>query len=83
MVASNVLDATGDARLAMEYIGDKDLKQMNSYLKRRDNRLERASQALSAASLKPFLNRSPVARRRRATESAPGNRGATTTSATG
>ena len=39
MVAGEVNAKTGDAVLAMHYIGDTDLKTMKSYLKRRDDRL--------------------------------------------
>lgn len=50
MAAGNVADRTQDARLGMEWIGDKDPKQMNRYLKRRNERLERAGQAAGATS---------------------------------
>jgi integrase len=45
MVAGNVADATQDARLGMEWINDKDPKQMNRYLKSRVVRLDRAAEA--------------------------------------
>lgn len=45
MNAGNVADVTGDARLGMEWIGDRDPKQMNRYLKRRTERMERAAEA--------------------------------------
>jgi hypothetical protein len=35
MVAGNVADRTGDDRLGMEFIGDRDMKQAKKYLKRR------------------------------------------------
>lgn len=47
MVAGNVADRTGDDRLAMEWIGDKDMKQARAYLRRRDERLQRAADAAS------------------------------------
>lgn len=47
MVAGNVLDATGDDRLAMEWIGDKDQKQARAYLKKRRARMERAAGAVT------------------------------------
>ncbi|HEX5437129.1 MAG TPA: tyrosine-type recombinase/integrase [Gemmatimonadaceae bacterium] len=43
MVAGDVADRTGDARLGMEWIGDRDMKQANSYLKQRRERMERAA----------------------------------------
>lgn len=49
MVAGNVADRTGDARLGMEWIGDKDMKQMRNYLKRRTDRLKRAADAASGS----------------------------------
>lgn len=48
MVAGNVLDATGDDRLAMEWIGDKDQKQARAYLKKRRQRMERAAESISS-----------------------------------
>jgi hypothetical protein len=42
--AGNVADRTGDMRLAMEWIGD-DIRQAPAYLKRREERLERAAAA--------------------------------------
>jgi integrase len=45
MTAGNIADATGDMRLAMEFIGD-DVRQAPAYLKRRENRLERAADAI-------------------------------------
>lgn len=47
MVGGNVADRTGDARLAMEYLGDKDMKMAKHYLKVRKERLERAANAVS------------------------------------
>jgi integrase len=43
MVAGNVADRTGDDRLGMEWIGDKDMKQARSYLKQRKERMEKAA----------------------------------------
>lgn len=45
MAAGNVYDATGDVSLAMAYIGD-DIRQAPAYLKRRDERMERAAEAV-------------------------------------
>ncbi len=45
MSAGNVADVTGDARLAMEWVGDRSPKMMNAYLLRRDSRLEKAAVA--------------------------------------
>jgi hypothetical protein len=39
MVAGEVLAQTGDPKLAMDFIGDTDLRVMQRYLKRRDDRL--------------------------------------------
>ena len=39
MVSGEVLERTGDPVLAMHYIGDTDMKVMQKYLKRRDDRL--------------------------------------------
>lgn len=43
--AGTVADATQDARLGMEWVGDRDLKQAKSYLKRRNERMDRAAEA--------------------------------------
>jgi integrase len=43
MVAGDVADRTGDDRLGMEWIGDRDMKQQRAYLKRRKERLDRAA----------------------------------------
>ena len=45
MASGNVWDATDDARLAMAWIGDVDPKMAQRYLRRRDERMERAAQA--------------------------------------
>lgn len=50
MVVSDIYDATGDLEAAMDFIGDRDLKQKRSYLKRRDERREKAKQAVDGAS---------------------------------
>lgn len=46
MAAGNVYDVTKDAIAAAEWIGDKDLKQMRSYLKRRGERLQAGKAAM-------------------------------------
>lgn len=48
MIAGDVADRTGDARLGMEWIGDRDDKQMRKYLKRRGDRLRRAADSISS-----------------------------------
>lgn len=45
MAAGNVYDALKDPLAAAEWIGDRDVKQMRSYLKRRADRLEAARDA--------------------------------------
>lgn len=45
MAAGNVYDALKDPLAAAEWIGDRDVKQMRSYLKRRAERLEAARDA--------------------------------------
>ena len=47
MVAGNVLDATRHPKLALEWVGDRDLKQMKSYLLRREDRLRLAAEAVA------------------------------------
>lgn len=49
MNAGNVADRTGDARLGMEWIGDRDLKQAPKYLKRRSERMDRAAAAATGS----------------------------------
>jgi hypothetical protein len=66
MVVGNITDKTGDARLAMQYVNDRDLKQLPSYLKVREERTDRASAVLSELTPKASLNRPPSARRGRA-----------------
>lgn len=46
MVAGNVADRTGDDRLAMNFIGDRDLKQAKKYIKRRRESMQRAADAV-------------------------------------
>ena len=43
--AGNVADGTGDMRLGLEWIGDRDLSQAKAYLKRRDERMDTAATA--------------------------------------
>lgn len=45
LAAGNVSDATGDARLGMEWVGDRDMKQAKAYLKQRTSRMEKAASA--------------------------------------
>ena len=45
LAAGNVADVTGDMRLGLEWIGDKDLAQAKAYMKRRDERMETAATA--------------------------------------
>lgn len=61
MVAGNVADRTGDDRLGMQFIGDRDMKQAKKYLKRRDERLERAARSVEtkAPTLPPITTRLP------------------------
>ena len=47
MAAGNVLDATRGPKLALEWVGDRDLKQMKSYLLRREDRLRLAAEAVA------------------------------------
>jgi integrase len=61
MLAGDVLAATGNPKLAMEAIGDRDLKTMERYLKRREGALSEAFRRLdepAAASSRPPENRS-------------------------
>jgi integrase len=46
MVAGDVADRTGDDRLGMQWIGDRDMKQARAYLKKRKERMERAASVL-------------------------------------
>jgi site-specific recombinase XerD len=45
-VAGDVLDATGDYKLALDWIDDQDLRMARKYLKRRSKRLESAARAI-------------------------------------
>lgn len=47
MVAGDVAETTGDAKQAMDFIGDRDPKMMVKYLKRRKSRLVDAAKALN------------------------------------
>ncbi|MCY3018348.1 MAG: hypothetical protein NTW87_04855 [Planctomycetota bacterium] len=47
MVAGDVAETTGDAKQAMDFIGDRDPKMMVKYLKRRKSRLVDAARALN------------------------------------
>lgn len=67
MSAGNVADRTGDDRLGMEWIGDKDMKQAKKYLKRRNERFARAAAAASTAPVPapaPPAPSAPAARKR-------------------
>lgn len=46
MVAGPVLEETGDPVLAMQFIGDSDLRMVTKYLKRREDRLRAAAELL-------------------------------------
>ncbi len=46
MVAGDLVDATGSDRLAMEAIGDRDVKMAERYVKRRTCRTAQAMKAL-------------------------------------
>ena len=57
-VGGDIWEATGDFKLAMDFIGDVDLRQARRYLKPRTDRLERAAAVLDAlAEPKPSPNR--------------------------
>jgi hypothetical protein len=56
MNAGNIADKTGDARLAMEWIGD-DIRQAPNYLKRRADRLDRAAEAAGTTTTAPTTSR--------------------------
>src|SRR5690606_12184394 len=52
MAAENVYEGTGgDMLAAAAWINDRDVKQMKKYLKRRDQRMGKASEAANIASL--------------------------------
>jgi integrase len=68
MLAGNVWEEMGDAKLAMEAIGDKDLRQMQRYLKNRPERLAEAFKRLDAKEPTPLLQntrKEPYRNRRR------------------
>lgn len=46
MVVGNVIEATGDRMLGLEYVGDTDVKMLKHYDKRTDERIARASAAM-------------------------------------
>jgi integrase len=46
MVVGNVIEATGDRMLGLEYVGDQDPRMLKHYDKRTDERIARASAAL-------------------------------------
>ncbi len=46
MVSGQILEETGDPVLAIQFIGDEDLRVAGLYLKRRDNRLRAAAELL-------------------------------------
>ena len=46
MVAGQALEEMGDPVLAMQFIGDTNLKMIQKYLKRRDKRLVAAAELL-------------------------------------
>lgn len=54
MAAGEVWDRTGDAKLALDWIGDKDPRRMREYLKRRDDRMEDAARAMDTESAMPL-----------------------------
>src|SRR6185437_11128783 len=48
-VAGDILEATRDAKLALDYIGDTDLRQASRYLQPRDVRMEEAADIIDGA----------------------------------
>ncbi len=70
MVAGEVLAQTGDPKLAMDFIGDTDLRVMQRYLKRRDDRLTAVALQLDTPKGATEVPREPalgkVAREKRA-----------------
>lgn len=48
MVVGNVIDATGDRMMGLEYVGDTDVKQLKSYDRRRAQRVAAASATVGA-----------------------------------
>lgn len=60
-VAGDVLEQTGDFKLALEWIDDQDLRMARKYLKRRNTRLETAARAVDdRPDPKPSANRQEV-----------------------
>ncbi len=49
MAAENVYEQTGDLLAAAAWIGDRDIKQLKSYLKRKEPRMARAAEAAGTA----------------------------------
>jgi hypothetical protein len=45
MAAGNAAEKTRDARLGMQWIGDRDMKQAPKYLKQRDDQMDRVAEA--------------------------------------
>lgn len=48
-VAGDILEATSDAKMALDYIGDSDLRQASRYLQQRDSRMEEAADIVDGA----------------------------------
>jgi site-specific recombinase XerC len=65
-VVGNVYDDTGDIRAALEMIGDSDLKQAKSYLKKRDSRIVKAADSIDAMTPKGSPEASPARMKGRA-----------------
>lgn len=59
MASGNVSDATGDARLGLEWIGDRDMSQAKSYLKQRADRMARAADAAVEPQPSPIRSSAP------------------------
>lgn len=55
MLAGDVWEETGDAKLAMDAIGDTDLRQMQNYLKDRPEKLKAAFDALDGGEPTPLI----------------------------
>jgi hypothetical protein len=61
-VAGDVLEATGDFKLALDFIGDTDLRQAPRYLKRRSERLDVAAAVVDRLAIPASTNRQPAER---------------------
>lgn len=59
MSAGNIHARTGDALLAMQWVGDKDPRMMEPYLKTRDDRLEALAEPVHPATLVPRQESTP------------------------